>query len=182
MDVWNARDNKQHGSQNFCVVWRRTDNQGSVAPDGMTQFWAMQSRKVGTAMPADAVIAGEFANNLCGLIVSEVNRKDLSKTLQKSGAMQDCEGQRNLQIDVLDRYFLDHAVVMRGLLPISAWPRNRRKLALPFGTMLCTCVEFLLHADCEHNFCAKALNKIRVDLHSLPVKRPQGRKRKHGEA
>eukprot|EP00439_Symbiodinium_sp_Y106_P017038 s2075_g2.t1 len=60
------------------------------------------------------------------------------------------------------------------------WPRVRRRLQQPLPTVLCTCGEFMQHADCEHVVYVKALENFQgaENLNNIPVLRPKGRKRK----
>ena len=129
-------------------------------------------------MPADAVISKEFGAAFANLIANEGD--ELASWLTKSGIIKQEGAKRHLNIDALRAHFGFHCAVMAGHLPNSSWPRQRRKTELRIPSMVCTCVEFLMHADCEHILYVKALTDetMAAELQQIPVLRKRGRKRK----
>ena len=57
------------------------------------------------------------------------------------------------------------------------------RLLAAFPSIVCACLEFLLHGDCEHVVFIKAVEgEGNVNLRSIPVVRTDGRKRKADDA
>ena len=82
-----------------------------------------------------------------------------------------------MDVTELELYFVHHAAVLEGHLPQAAWPRFRRSTGLAVPTRVCTCLQFALHADCEHNSFVAALHGA-LPLDGIPKHAPRGRKRK----
>ena len=131
-------------------------------------------------MPAEAVITKDIGHGVANLIAAE--GKELEKWLGESGIAQEDErtGSKRLDLDNLRAAFTDHCAVMAGHLPCSCWPRLHRKVKEPFPTVVCTCVEFLMHGECENVIFVKALgnNTFAAMLGKMPVVAKKGRKRK----
>ena len=182
IDFWNARETKLSACRNYCVVHQRTGDSKQETPDGMTTFWVMRAQKIDDVAPAEAPIDQAFAASLVQLICSE--GPALEKALQACQIVTKEDGRLQLDQDRLALYFEKHAVVMKGHLPNSTWPRQRRKLETPVDALLCTCVPFVLRAECEHVLFVKALTRdpIVEKFKEIPVHRPKGRKRKFGPA
>ena len=179
VDFWQERGKRLCGQTNYFQAYIRTDGQkNSVDPSGITTFWILRSAKLNGVMPADAVISKEFGTAFANLIATEGD--ELASWLAKSGIIKHEETKRDLNIDALRTYFGFHCAVMVGHLPNSSWPRQRRKTELRIPSMVCTCVEFLMHAECEHIVYVQALtDETRArELQQVPVLRKKGRKRK----
>lgn len=134
-------------------------------------------------MPADAVIAKQVGLNVANLIASE--GKDLEKWLAESGiAAEDTKsGSRRLDAERLRDILANHCAVMEGHLPNSCWPRKHRKLSERFPSVVCTCLEFLMHGECEHVVFVQALNNTALagKLQKMPVIAKKGRKKRKRE-
>ena len=178
VDFWKHREPKITGLQNHVHVSLRTGPADSADPATLTQFWVMASLKQKQVSPAEMSIDPKFARLLCQAIAAE--GQPLVASLVDLGVFKG-ERREDLDVSVLRRCFLEHAVVMQGHLPNSSWPRQCRRLGEPVDAFLCTRLNFALHADCEHSAFVKALTgDPKVDLRSLPEQRRRGRKRKHG--
>ena len=178
IDFWNGRDRKLTGHRNYHVVHRRTDESSTNPATGTTTFWVMRAETVNKVRPADAEIEPKMAESLVRMIATE------GKGLE--GALQDCQvvtktdDKLSLDQEKLAYFFNKHAVVMKGHLPNATWPRQRRRLCVPVDALLCTCVPFQLHAECEHVLFVKGLanDPIVAKFKNTPINRPRGRKRK----
>lgn len=178
-DFWNEREKKLCGNRNYFQIWVRTDGQkASADPAGVTTFWVLRARKYKDVQPAAAVITKDVATIVANLIAAE--GEELARWLEKSGLVTSDQGTRVLDSDRLRNLFFFHCVVMEGHLPNSCWARRRAKLRDIWPTRLCTCQEFLMHADCEHIIYVKALTdeKEAAALAKVPLMRQRGRKRK----
>ena len=178
VDFWSHREKRLTGLRNYCKLWRRTDKTSAAtqSKDGYTTLWAMRARKFKKEMPAEASISLKTAESVADLVCC--GGKGLAAVLRKCGIV---ESHQKLSVDLLEHYLAGHCAVLQGHLADAMWPRVRRRLQQPLPTVLCTCGEFMQHADCEHVVCVKALenNQGAESLNNIPVLRPnKGRKRK----
>ena len=182
VDFWHSRSPRLCGSKNYFQCYIRTDGvKNSVDKSGITTFWILRSMRHEGLMPAEAVITKAIGHRVANLIAAE--GKELEKWLAESGIAQEDErtaGSKHLNLDNLRAAFANHCAVMEGHLPCSCWPRLHRKVKEPFPTVVCTCVEFLMHGECEHVIFVKALgnNTLAAMLEKMPVVAKKGRKRK----
>ena len=131
--------------------------------------------------PAQATVTKEQAEMIAGLISLE--GAALKVQLTQAGILTTLEHGPNLDVDALKHWFCDHCCGMEGRLPNSCWPRLRKKLQAPWPSTVCTCLEFMLHGDCEHVAFVLVLQdegkaKPRANLACIPVVRQTGRKRR----
>ena len=184
VDFWKAREGRGAGKTNYYQVWVRTDGQHqSVDAAGITTFWVCRSVKCGGVTPADAVITKEFGTCFANLIACE--GPELEKWLVKSGIVTEVQAQKkSLNIDKLKEFFGRHCAVIEGHLPNSCWPRQQRKMQSSFRSIVCTCLEFLMHGECEHVVYVEALKcpEAAAAMENVPVIRKKGRKRKGEKA
>lgn len=121
-------------------------------------------------MPAEAIITKDIGHRVASLIAAE--GKELEKWLSESGIGKEDDQtcRKRLDLDNLRAAFTDHCAVMIGHLPCSCWPRLHRKVNEPFPTVVCTCVVFLMHGECEHVIYVKALgnNTFAAKLEKCP--------------
>ena len=96
-------------------------------------------------------------NIIAGLVCSE--GEVLSRFLRNAGISTTRENSQggHFDLDKLEFYLTQHCVVIEGHLADRCWPRVRRKLQQPVPGKLCSCYEFLMHADCEHIVFIKAI-------------------------
>lgn len=106
-----------------------------------------------------------FAQCLCRMICSEGDA--LTTSVKAAGIVDESS---DINLTVLRKCFKTHAVVMQGHLPNSSWPRQKRKYRESVDSILCTCLEFLMHANCEHVVFAKALQG-KINLNAIPQNR-----------
>ena len=121
----------------------------------MTSLWVLRTVKHAGVMRAETVISAETAEIAADLMHKEGHA--LEAAMRKAGILQGEKGEAELDVDKLEIYTCKHGVVLQGPLTNSMWPRVRRRLQLPMPSILCTCMEFLQHADCEHLVFTKAL-------------------------
>ncbi|CAK9008734.1 unnamed protein product [Durusdinium trenchii] len=141
--------------------------------EGMTTFWVLQSRAHDKVTAAEAIVLPDVAETVANLIAAEGTQ--LEKWLAKGGIVR--EGR--LELGALQKYMHRYCAVLEGHLVQVSWPRSHRKLKKAVPGKLCTCREFLLHADCEHVLFIKALqNDPTASMQNIPTLRPRGRKRK----
>ena len=177
IDFWQHREKNLKGLRNFSKVYRRTSGTDSDGQTGMTTFWVMHTRKTGGSPAAQSEVCPTMAKQLVDMLVHE--GKTLEKDMQTSKIIIPEKNTNSINEVALARYFLDMAVVMRGDLPNSAWPRSSKQLDMPAEALLCTCLPFLLHAECEHVLYVKALEDMDgFSLKHVRAIRPRGRKRK----
>ncbi|CAE7390174.1 unnamed protein product [Symbiodinium necroappetens] len=183
VDFYTERGRKLCGQCNHYKMYWRTDATTTDASgkDGTTVFYVMRCSKVGDVLPAQATITKETAERVVGLIAKD--GAALKNQLLQAGILKSENGQESLELPALQFYLNKHCCVMKGHLPDSCWPRLRRRLQTAFPSVVCTCLEFLLHGDCEHVAFIKALEgEGNVDLRNIPVVRTAGRKRKADNA
>ena len=122
------------------------------------------------AHASEAIITKEIGHRVANLIAAE--GKELEKWLSESGIAKedDQTGSKRLDLDNLRAVFTNHCAVMTGHLPCSCWPPLHRKVKEPFPTVARTCVEFLMHGQCEHVIYVKALgnNTFAAKLEKCP--------------
>eukprot|EP00438_Fugacium_kawagutii_P008368 Skav228124 [mRNA] locus=scaffold1220:246254:247684:+ [translate_table: standard] len=180
IDFWTNREKKISGARNFCKTYRRTSGTDQDAAVGITTFWVMHARKLCGVPAAELPVKQEKAKILTELICSE--GKNLDVLLHQCGVLQKEERGATVDVQKLEDLFLDLAVVMQGDLPNSAWPRTAADLDLGSNALFCTCLPFLLHAECEHVIFVKAMEGIDgMSLKEVRVVRKKGRKRKFEE-
>ena len=180
VDYWKERGPKLCGNCNHCKVSRSTDASKDVGdPAGVTTLWVMRCQKVKELAAASAVVTKDTADIIAGLICTEGD--NLAKWLSKAGISTQGETPdgSHINIDKLEHFLSVHCAVISGHLADQCWPRARRKLKQPIPGKLCTCVEFLMHADCEHIVFVKALcGQLEANLNEIPTVSKKGRKRK----
>eukprot|EP00439_Symbiodinium_sp_Y106_P061628 s794_g9.t1 len=87
-----------------------------------------------------------LARTLCAMLYKD--GADLTDLLVSSGILEVQEGGHYvLNRKVLKRYFVDHVVVCEGHCVNSYWPRGRDGEHI---YKVCTCINYALHAECEH--------------------------------
>ena len=184
VDFWKAREGRGAGKRNYYQVFVRTDGQRqSVDPAGITTFWVCRTLKFGGVTPADAVITKEFGTCFANLVACE--GPELEKWLEKSGIVSNVAAQKkSVNVDKLKDFFGRHCAVIEGHLPNSCWPRQQRKMQSSFRSIVCTCLEFLMHGECEHVIYVEALKcpTSAAAMDDVPVIRKKGRKRKGDKA
>ena len=183
VDFFNERAPKLCGNCNYFKLHWRTDAKTTDASgqEGTTVFYVMRCSQINDLPPAKATITKETAQAIVGLIVKD--GAPLKEHMLRLDILRSENGVQSLNLPMLDTYMNKHCCVMMGHLPDSCWPRLRRKLQTPMPSTVCTCIEFLLHANCEHVVFVKALRGDGgVDLRGIPVVRPPGRKRKSANA
>ena len=174
VDFWQNRELRLCGNRNYREVYIRTGEPTGTDREGITTFWVLQSRTYQKMAAAEAIVPKDVAEIVANLIASE--GAQLAKWLLKAGIVSD---DKELNLAQLDKYLQRHCAVMEGHLVQAVWPRAQKKLKKVAPAKLCTCREFLLHADCEHVLYIKALqNDPTANLQNIPVQRPRGRKRK----
>ena len=182
-DFYTERGPKLCGQCNYYKMHWRTDTTTTDASgkDGATVFYVMRCSKVGDVLPAQATVTKETAQTVVGLIAKD--GAALKDQLLKAGILKLENGLESLDLPALQFYLNKHCCVMKGHLPDSCWPRLRRKLQTAFPSIVCTCLEFMLHGDCEHVVFIKAVEgEGNIDLRNIPVVRTPGRKRKADNA
>lgn len=180
VDFWIHREKKITGARNFCKIYRRTSGTDQDASVGITTFWVMHARKRRGVPAAELPVKPENAKIVTELICSE--GKNLEVLLCQCGIIQKEERGATVDAQKLEEFFLDLAVVMQGDLPNSAWPRTADELDLGSQALFCTCLPFLLHAECERVIFVKAMECIDgISLKEVRVVRKKGRKRKFEE-
>ena len=118
-----------------------------------------------------------LARTLCAMLHKD--GADPTALLVASGILEVQEGGHHvLNRKALKTYFVDHVVVCEGHCVNAYWPRGRHG---DHVYKVCTCVNYALHAECEHVKYACALCGGPPDLNSVPETKPRGRKRKHGQ-
>ena len=158
-------------TRNYCHVVLRTDNADNPGIDGLTNFWVMGAQKQDGMLPAQVAIREAFAQRLCSMIAAEGDA--LITAVKAAGILEE----NKINLTALRKCFKTHAVVLQGHLPNASWPRQKRKYRESVDSILCTCLEFVMHADCEHVVFVKGL-KGDINLNAIPRNRPRGRKRK----
>ena len=177
IDYWNHREKKLTGRCNYCKVYQRTSGTDADASKGITTFWVMQARKKGKVRAAEAEVAVAEAKLVTELIVAE--GKKLEDLLCKCGCITNDARGRTIDEKRWEELFLNFAVVMQGDLPNSAWPRASRDLDVAADSVLCTCLPFLMHAECEHVLFVKALEDMEgVSLKGIRAVQKRGRKKR----
>ena len=172
VDFWKARELKVDKTRNHCHVVLRTDAPEKPQLDGLTKFWVMGAQKHDGLAPAQMSVNPKLAKRLCEMIVSEGHI--LIGHMKDAGIVEE----NQINVHVLHTMFKTYAVVMQGHLPNTSWPRHKRKVGEQVDSVLCTCLEFLMHADCEHVIFVKALQGT-IILDTVPERLPRGRKRKN---
>lgn len=172
VDFWQSRELRLCGNRNYREVYIRTGEPTGTGKDGISTFWVLQSRTHEKVAAAEAIVPKDVVE-IANLIASDVAQ--LATWLQKAGIVSEKE----LDRAQLHKYLQRHCAVIEGHLVQAVWPCVHRKLKKAVPGKLCTCREFLLHADCEHVLYIKALQKDpTANLQNIPVQRPRGRKRK----
>ncbi|CAK9026508.1 Ribosomal protein L15, partial [Durusdinium trenchii] len=172
-DFWEHREKRLCGNRNYREVYIRTGDTEGAGMEGMTTFWVLQSRAHDKVTAAEAIVLPDVAETVANLIAAEGTQ--LEKWLAKGGIVR--EGR--LELGALQKYMHRYCAVLEGHLVQVSWPRSHRKLKKAVPGKLCTCREFLLHADCEHVLFIKALqNDPTASMQNIPTLRPRGRKRK----
>ena len=90
----------------------------------------------------------------------------------------------DLEVDVtaLQKYLTDHCVVITGGLVNTYWPLHRSKSKTRKEHYICTCLCYIQHAECEHQYFIMAVEPGKgPNLNAMPDLRKRGRKRKHSE-
>ena len=174
VEFWRQRD-----EGNFVRLHRQTGptELGQLAH---TTFHVMSSQQVGEIMPASAVVSEEDATHIVELLISEGPR--LEKLLVDTGIVSGDPGTPEWQVNLeaLTHLLHNHCVVMEGHLPTAYWPRYRRATGELRQTIVCTCLEFCQHAECEHQVFVLGLRggAGAPVLADAPLVRKKGRKRK----
>eukprot|EP00438_Fugacium_kawagutii_P009631 Skav214980 [mRNA] locus=scaffold508:78764:83263:- [translate_table: standard] len=177
IDYWKSRGKKLTGGRNHFKVFRRTNGSDQDGASGMTTFWVMKARKREGLPAAEAEVLETDAKLLAELLCQE--GKPLQELLCKCGVVKEHLSGMTVDEKRLEELFLDFAVVMQGDLPNSAWPRAGRELDVPPQHPFCTCLHFLLHAECEHCLFVKALEGMDgINLANIREVERKGRKRK----
>eukprot|EP00438_Fugacium_kawagutii_P024089 Skav218388 [mRNA] locus=scaffold3482:8652:12922:- [translate_table: standard] len=177
VDFWLNRETKISGARNYWKTYRRTSGTDQDAGVGITTFWVLHARKKCGLAPAALPVKPEDAKVVTELICSE--GKTLEALLRKCGVITVQERGAAVDAGKLQELFGDLAVVMQGDLPNSAWPHTDEELDLGPTALFCTCLPFLLHAECEHVLYVKALEGIDgVSLKGIRAVQRRGRKRK----
>ena len=179
VDFWYHREKKLNGCRNHFKIHRRTSGTDADGAQGITTFWVMYAKKKDGVAAAEATIQEAQAKSVTALIVSE--GLPLQELLCKCGVMTE-DSKASVNESRLQELFLDLAIVMQGDLPNSAWPRKATELDFSVDSMLCTCLPFLLHAECEHVLFVKALENRGINLKNVRVVQKKGRKRKFAPA
>eukprot|EP00973_Karenia_brevis_P054968 7642826-Karenia_brevis.AAC.1 len=110
----------------------------------------MKAEKEANVMPAFSTIKAQEARDLIDMMLAEGKR--LMALLEKVGIVR-CSSDRkirDLNLDMLKKYFRYHAVVIEGDLPRKYWPRVRGDTGADTTRRLCTCLWFVQHGECEH--------------------------------
>jgi hypothetical protein len=147
-----------------------------------TTFYVMQTHRVGDIMPAKAVISKPDADCVVSMITSE--GPALEKILVKAGIVlgEPWTDTWSVDFNVARHFFKDLCVVITGHLPGQYWPKYRKLTRERRDTTLCTCAEYVQHAECEHQVFVLGLLASpgeAPDLESTPTIRKKGRKRKN---
>ncbi|CAK9008753.1 unnamed protein product, partial [Durusdinium trenchii] len=168
-DFWEHREKRLCGNRNYREVYIRTGDTEGAGMEGMTTFWVLQSRAHDKVTAAEAIVLPDVAETVANLIAAEGTQ--LEKWLAKGGIVR--EGR--LELGALQKYMHRYCAVLEGHLVQVSWPRSHRKLKKAVPGKLCTCREFLLHADCEHVLFIKALqNDPTASMQNIPTLRPRG--------
>ncbi|CAE7236065.1 RPL15 [Symbiodinium sp. CCMP2592] len=175
-DFWDQRAKKLTGLRNHFKIWRRTDK--AKGQDGITTFWVMRCQRHQDQMPADASIDQSTAETFADLLT--LDGTELQRLLTRCGVAEGDANKQRLNANALDKLLGVHCAVFRGHLADSLWPRVRRRLQTPLPSTLCTCIEFMQHAECEHIVFVKALegDADAENLNEVPILRKRGRKPK----
>ena len=175
VDFWAKREQQLDGTRNYRKAFApRSGQRSSVAGETTTVFVMATASKRGVA-PSEQTVAQTFADAWVRLLVSE--GESLQKALRDTHIVVDEDGAPSIDLGMLETFFLDHAAVLQGHLPDTAWPRFQRSTQERLPAQLCTCLHFIQHADCEHNIFVSALQG-KVSLNNAPHQEPRGRKRK----
>jgi hypothetical protein len=146
-------------------------NDGEVM--GVTTLYVMRAIKVGSALPAKAVITAEVARHAVQLVCAE--GPALEKTLQATGIVSGSRDTADWRVHVeqIECYLVQHCVVITGHLGKAYWPRFRRNASTLEQAFICTCKWFVQHASCEHVYFVQALRG------GLLSRRPETEKREN---
>jgi hypothetical protein len=140
----------------------------------MTEIYVMRARRCGDTMPAEAPITRTIAETIAGLILSQGDT--LIAALRVAGVVTEA---LRPNLATMRELLCQHCCVITGHLVKAMWPRRSNKEAAKDFELLCTCLPFALHAECEHVVYVSCLRTGEPNLASLPAVRPRGRKRKH---
>ena len=177
IDYWNHSEKKLTGRCNYCKVYQHTSGTDADASKGITTFWVMQARKKGKVRGGEPEVDVAEAKLVTELIVAE--GKKLEDLLCKCGCITNGARGRTVDEKRWEELFLNFAVVMQGDLPNSAWPRASRDLDVAADSVLCTCLPFLMHAECEHVLFVKALEDMEgVSLKGIRAAQKSGCKKR----
>ena len=148
-------------------VYQRTSGTDAGSSEGITTYWVMQARKNGKVRAPEAGVDAAKAKLVTELIIAE--GKKLKDLLRKCGCITHAAHGRTIGEKRWEVFFLDFAVLMQGDVPNSAWPCVSRDLDVAADSVLCTCLRFLMHAECVSMFFVNALDDIRVNLKGTPA-------------
>ena len=89
---------------------------------GVTTLYVMRAIKVGSVHPAKAVVTGEVASHVVQLVWAE--GPELEKALQVTGTVTGSRetGDWRVYVEQLERYLVQHCVVITGQLGKAYWP------------------------------------------------------------
>ena len=148
---------------------RRETGPTQLAPAHTTTFYVMAAGSVGTqGPPAKQMISEAIAGHIVDLIIHE--GEELAKILKNTGIISGEFHDDSIRFN-LDKHKMllcGHCAVMTGHLPQNYWPRIHRRLDEESTTMLCTCPEFALHAECEHQVFVMSLQG-QINFEALPA-------------
>ena len=173
VDFWRKRTEGNHVS-----IVRQTGQLEHASLNVNTTFHVMRCLKVEGVQPADASVSMETAEHIVDLITSYGQK--LQDSLYSSGVVQNEPFTADWQVDFERMSFLlcSHCVVITGHLAAAYWPRYKRSAREQVPVILCTCLFYVQHAECEHEYFISCKECGRPILADAPDTRKVGRKRK----
>ena len=135
-----------------------------------------------TVMPPNACIEETFANDVVDLVLAEgKNLEDKLRALRLASWDED-PAKCYVDLAVVQKYLTDHCVVMTGGLVNTYWPLYRSKSKERKEHYIRTCLCYVQHAECEHQYFTMAVEPgDGPNLRDAPDVSRRGRKRKQGD-